>query len=248
VASQRQSSMSQRRVVVRERTPIDGRMGGTRDVSTTYEADSSGNRQRRSRIQANPRLSGYNPATLGAKSTDSAGALEAEFLIAIVLLVLLMFSNSSSSYSSKIMSFMKRGTLVCILFFVLALVSSAGPNVAKACKAFGALIIVAILITAPMGTVFTDLDNVIKNDWIGTSETEGGSSASSADSGTESGTSSAAGNDLNTLQQILNDLNPGAKIGSTVGQSLGTAIKNYISQLPGAIKDFPSNILKEFGL
>lgn len=229
------------------------RMGNGQTLSQRQTANApqrqSNGGQRQSRLPRYSDVSQYNPANLGTKSSDSVGALEAEFLIALFLLILLMFSSSSSSFSNKIMSVMKRGTLVCILFFVLALVSSAGPNAAKIAKAFGALVIVAILITSDMGAVFGDLDNIIKNDWIGTSETEGGTSASSADSGTGSTANPSGGSSaLNGLQQILNDLNPAAKAGQIVGTSLGGLIKNYIKEFPSAIKNLPSNLLKEFGL
>jgi hypothetical protein len=97
----------------------------------------------------------------------SVGLLEAEFLTAIGILVLLMFSDTSSSITDKMMSVMKRGTLICAVFFILAIVSGIGPNAAKSAKAFGALVIVAILVTSPMATVLKDLDGIIKNDWIG---------------------------------------------------------------------------------
>jgi hypothetical protein len=123
-----------------------------------------------------------------------------------------MFANSGETYSNRIMSLMKRGTLTCLLFFLLAMTASVGPYAAKFSKAFGALIIVGILVTSPVTQVFTDLDNLIKNDWVGTSETEGGTSASSADTGTGSGTSSSASANQdrikNAIEGSLTDLSP----------------------------------------
>jgi hypothetical protein len=105
-----------------------------------------------------------------------------------------MFS-SGSDYASKVMSVMKRGTLLCVMFFILALVATAGPNAAKISKALGALVIVAIVVTSPVNTVITDLDSLIKNDWVGTAETGGtgpaNASGASADSGTSGSTSGA---------------------------------------------------------
>lgn len=108
------------------------------------------------------------PASGGGSSTGaSVGALEAEFLGAILLLILLLFANNSVSYTDRMMSFIKRGALTCLLFFILALTAGIGPRANKVAVAFGALIIVAILVTAPVGTMVSDVDMLIKNDWVG---------------------------------------------------------------------------------
>jgi hypothetical protein len=190
----------------------------------------SGGRQFQPRVARNTSVSNYNPATVGANAGDSVGALEAEFLIALALLIMLLFSNTSAGYSDKMMSLIKRGTLVCVLFFILALVSSAGPNAAKGAKAFGLLVIIGILLTSPMTTVFTDFDNIIKNDWIGTSETEGGTAAASADNGTTSGTNATPSG---TANPILN-----------IGAEGDNIIDNFFTEFPDAIKDLPSNLVK----
>jgi hypothetical protein len=102
------------------------------------------------------------------------------------------------------MSFMKRGTLVCLLFFLLAIISNVGPNAAKIAKAFGGVVIVAILLTTPINTVITDVDNLIKNDWVGTGET-GNDVAPSADAGTSAGTSNRVQNAVNNSLATLGD-------------------------------------------
>jgi hypothetical protein len=94
---------------------------------------------------------------------------------------MLMFTNTAASFSDKMMSTMKRGTLICLLFFVLALIAGIGPTAGKVAKGFGALTVVAILVTSPTTAVFTSIDNLIKNDWVGTDET---GNDVSADSGT----------------------------------------------------------------
>jgi hypothetical protein len=110
---------------------------------------------------------------------------------------------------------MKRGSLTCLLFFILALIASGGPNAAKIAKGFGGLIIVAILLTSPVNTVFGDIDNIIKNDWVGSTETEGGTNPASADTGTASSTSSG-------LSTVLGDL---GKLGTIVdGQALAQKV------------------------
>jgi hypothetical protein len=187
------------RATVRERTPIDGRMGGTRDTTTYYDYGSNGGGS--SRKSRGPRMSSYNPAKAGGNVGGSVGGLEGEFLLAVVLLILLMFANSSASYGDRIMSLMKRGALTCLLFFVLSLIASTGPNATRIAKAFGALIIVAILLTSPTNTVLTDIDELIKNDWVGTGE-NAGSTTPSGDSGTQQSTSSEASTILKDLSKL----------------------------------------------
>jgi hypothetical protein len=136
-----------------------------------------------------------NPVSAGKDIGSGAGLLEAEFLTALGLLVLLMFS-SDADLIDKMMSIMKRGTLICAVFFILAIVSSVGGRTAMACKAFGALVIVAILVKSDMATVITDLDNIVKNDWIGTPGTPAADSGSAdkatASTGGSGGSFSAA--------------------------------------------------------
>jgi hypothetical protein len=188
----RQPQIKNQYIRTREKTPQ-----GSRTVTTHYAAPQTSGR----RHHFTPRQ--YNPANAGIQTSGSIGALEGEFLLCLGLLVLLMFANSTSSYGEKVMSFMKRGTLVCLLFFLLAIISNIGPNAEKIAKAFGGLVIVAILITTPINTVVTDIDALIKNDWVGTSET-GGDTAASADTGTGGGTSTSG------IESILNTIGPGA--------------------------------------
>jgi len=110
----------------------------------------------------------------------SVGALEAEFLIAIALLFL-TFLSDSSEYGTKIMSLMKRGTLTCLLFFILAIISASGEKAARVAKVFGALVIVALLLKSPTTSILGNIDNLIKNDWVGSDES---GTNFSADSGT----------------------------------------------------------------
>lgn len=172
--------------------------GGSRTVTTHYEAPSDAQirRDRKSFRE-------MTPTSLGEKG-GSVGALEGEFIVCLGLLVLLMFANSTSSYGEKVMSLMKRGTLVCLLFFLLAIISQVGQNAERIAKVFGALVIVAILITTPVNTVITDVDKLIKNDWVGTSET-GNDTAASADAGTQTGTTPAVQNAVNNSLATLGD-------------------------------------------
>lgn len=221
-----------RRRTVRDRTPLNGEMGGTRDTTTYYEYDGENNVSRR---PGSGRNRSYNPATMGSNAGSGIGGLEAEFLLAILLLVLLMFANSQAGYGDRIMSFIKRGSLTCLLFFILALISSIGPGAAKIAKGFGALVIVAILVTSPMNTVFTDVDDLIKNDWVGTGETAGGTANTGTNSSTNSSNNSSLGSKfINALKDVLN---PQVGIGNGI-----------VSTLNGIIPGSGSIIGKIFGI
>lgn len=226
----------------------NGRVRNNAAPQRRHAPKASGGGKRQSRIPRYSEVSQYNPANAGTQTTSGVGGLEAEFLVAIVLLISLMFADGSTDFSSKMMSVMKRGTLVCVLFFILALVASAGPNAAKSAKAFGALVIVGILLTSPMNTVFKDFDSIIKNDWTGSSETEGGTAGASADGGSTGASSSSAQDDLKGLAGILSDLNPAIKFGNETGTALAPAIKKYLEELPGSIANLPSNLLHKLGL
>lgn len=183
--------------------------------SAGTSSKSVSNRQSRNSAMPNS-MSGpsVNPVSAGTDIADGVGLLEAEFLAALGLLVLLMFS-SDADLVDKMMSVMKRGTLVCAVFFILAIVSSIGHRTAMAAKAMGALVIVAILVKSDMGTVITDLDNIVKNDWIGTPATPASASGSAdkatASTGGSGGSFSAAERaalasigDADSLGKLLN--------------------------------------------
>lgn len=208
------------------RTPIESESGGTR-VETTY---SSPRRRTRTVERREPIATGgsqftsesesedltqpssrrrpirsYSPTAAGEKVSGGVGLLEAEFIGSLLLLILLMFA-SSESYGNKIMSIMKRGTLISLLFFILALIAGTGPNAAKIAKALGGLVFVGILLTAPVGTVLTDVDKVIKKNWVGS--TEHGTDVGSADQGTQSSSGGesplgAASGALQRISQII---------------------------------------------
>lgn len=215
--------------------------GGQVAVKTQVPNSQASTRSNRvaSRTLRSPNLRDYNPANAGANVSGGVGTLEAEFLVALVILAMLMFT-SGDSYENKIMSFMKRGSLMCALFFALALVSSAGVNASRIAKAFGALVIVAILLTSPVQTVITSVDNLIKNDWVGTSETGNDTAPASADAGTAS-TSNGAVNDA--ANAFINSLK-GSQ--SSLSQITGLNSKQLgiVSQVQNTISD----ALKAIGL
>jgi len=125
---------------------------------------------------------------------------------------------------------MKRGTLVCLLFFLLAIISNIGPNAARIAKAFGGLVIVAILLTTPFMTVMSDIDALIKNDWVGTNET-GNNTAASADAGTAGGTSSSVQNAVNNST-------------ATLGNSAVSAMEAWLLHLSGPAANTVNSTVK----
>ena len=212
---------------VQRRTPIDSDSGGTQieTVTTTRNA-----RQRRverrtpistggSQIETTSETEGsqnsrrplrqYSPTRVGDK-TAGVGLLEAEFLGSLFLLILLLFADTNKSYADKIMSTMKRGTMICILFFVLALIAGIGPSSAKISKAIGAMVFVAILVTSPVLDMFGNLDKFFKADWTATGEhgTDVGSTSSTSDTGSDktggtAGPLQAAEGAVNRITQII---------------------------------------------
>jgi len=177
------------------RTPIA--TGGTQTEVTTQD---SGNRQDRKPI------SSYSPTRAGNKASG-VGLLEAEFLGALFLLVLLLFADTSKSYADKIMSTMKRGTMLCILFFILALISGIGPSSAKIAKAIGAMVFVAILVTSPVLSMFGNLDKFFKADWTATGEHGSDVGATSSTSDTGSSTTGGSAGFLHNAEGALARIN-----------------------------------------
>lgn len=242
--------------------PIPSRLRGpgnavetsSRPHSSRISSQSRGNTRRRNSTR-NRSVSDYNPVNVAEKSSGGVGTLEAEFLVGLALLIMLMFS-SKASFSDKIMSTMKRGALLCVTFFILALVAGAGPNASKISKAMGALIVVAIVVTSPVDTVIKDVDSLIKNDWVGTSET-GKSGAPSASSGTQQSTNTNT-NTSNLGQDFINAIENQLKLqgqkGPTGSNPLsGSNIKNDVGNavagtLNGIIPGSGDIVRKLFGL
>ena len=127
------------------------------------------------------------------------------------------------------------------MFFVLAIISAVGPNAAKIAKVFGALVIVAIMLTAPVGTVIEDIDAVIKNDLVATDE-----QGPTSDTGSKS-SSNQISFSLSTIGDVVSAIDkqitgklpglgnipvPGAPT-SNLAQEIGNAVKNVFHNLFG---------------
>lgn len=175
-----------------------------------------------------------SPVTTGKATGSSIGALEAEYFGTLILIFLTVFTDSSSSYSSKMLAVMKRGTLASVLFFILALMSTGSQNMARFSKAIGALVLIGIFLgTAGQGTI-SALDAFFKADWTSGDTTQGDSS-SQAPAGTQIGVpgslanvgSEAAGVPGNIISETID----GAKVVISVPKSIGDKAISIIKGL-----------------
>lgn len=148
----------------------------------------------------------YGPTEVGERAGSATGALEAEFFATIFLLVVTLFTDQTSSYGDKMISVMKRGTLTVVAFFLLALFASAGPNAARFSKAFGFLIVMAVLLTTAGVDTINSLDTFFKANWPatgGNSSTAAANQTSSSAAGSAAAQAqSAAANSANTITDI----------------------------------------------
>lgn len=248
-----------RRQVVTERSR-DPETGLAQEVHTTYEEP---------RAFAPSRGGG----ALGRKRRDidvnvpeGIGLLMAEFFVAMGLLILLFFASGNASLPNRIMTTIKRGTLTCAVFFILALVSGVNPTAAKIAKAIGALVVVALLMSAPIyGTdssgnpsgVLVDVDELIKNDWAPSASHEATSTSASGTT-TSGGPQTPAASLSQLAQDIANSLRGQAQLeggqkavtgnpfsNQGVQQSAGNAAVNTLN---GIIPGLGDAVGKIFGI
>lgn len=229
--------------------PLENEVGVEENTDYYYAADYKQTPERTTRQRSSPRrntnLKKYNPASAGKSAMQGIGMLEGEFLLAIFLLILLMFANNKASYTERMMSFIKRGALTCLLFFILALISGIGPKTEKAAKAFGALVIVGLLVTSPANTVIEDVDNLIKNDWIGT--TPDLSASGSAKAGTQKGSGNGPGGFKTLTESEISKL-AHAAVGTPAYNSFTAELRAFKS---GAVWKVPVdavNTLEQTGI
>lgn len=156
----------------------------------------------------------YGPTRVGEK-VGTIGTLEAEFIGSILLIFLTVFTDATSSYGDKMLAVMKRGTLAAILFFILALFSTAGEGSAKFAKAFGLLVMAGIFLSTAGQDTISVLDAFFKADW-----TSGGD------------TNNPANSSANAVAGQQQTTPVGTAIGnpdSVINQSIGAA------QVPGNV-------------
>lgn len=212
--------------------PVQGKVVSSRTATPRKRSSASTHSYGRYKQARSPIRRLPSPVTAGKDTASGVGALEAEFLLAIGFLGLLLFSSGKDNYADSIMSFMKRGALVCLTFFLLALIASIGPNAAKLAKAFGALMIVGILLTAPVNTVINDVDGLIKNDWLGSTDKD--NSKPSSDSGTQQ----QSNNNSNPIDALKHVQLPGTDVFNLpklIDPALGP-VQDILSKIPGLNK------------
>lgn len=183
-------------------------------------------------LRASRPSGGYSsPVNTGQGAGSSVGVLEAEYFGCLILIFLTVFTDAKSSYSSKMLAVMKRGTLASVLFFVLALASTSGPNAAKFSKAIGALVVAAIFLgTAGQGTI-SALDAFFKADWT-TGDTSQGDSSSQAPAGTQIGAPDSIAN-LGTQAagvpgNVISETIDGAKFVVTLPAKISQKLKDIL--------------------
>ena len=120
----------------RQRLSYDTSMQSTQPQST------SGANVRRRSNSSRP-IRDYGPTRVADSASSGVGLLEAEYFLILFLLILELFVGSDS-YADKMVSTMKRGTLVTLLFFILAMAASVGPNASKIAKGIGGLVVVGM--------------------------------------------------------------------------------------------------------
>lgn len=186
------------------------------------------------------------PTERGEKASGAVGALTAEFIGGIALLFLTLFTDTTSSYSDKMLAIMKRGTLLAISFFLLALIGGQGPNAARVAKAFGLLIDAGLILSISSDEMLSEIDKFIQGSWK-----SGTSSSASAQAGSGSlGTSpSAAGGDVIQGVKSAAESNQSAVIKAAeafantgVGTAIGSGLNKAYDDASGAVKKFLSGL------
>lgn len=187
------------------------------------------------------------PTERGEKASGAVGALTAEFIGGIALLFLTLFTDTTSSYSDKMLAIMKRGTLLAISFFLLALIGGQGPNAARVAKAFGLLIDAGLILSISSDEMLSEIDKFIQGSW----KSGGSSSSAGAQAGSGSlGTSpSAAGGDVIQGVKSAAESNQSAVIKAAeafantgVGTAIGSGLNKAYDDASGAVKKFLSGL------
>jgi hypothetical protein len=155
--------------------------------------------QRQSIGQSASTARDYGPTRVGEK-VGTIGTLEAEFIGSVLLIFLTVFTDASSSYGDKMLAVMKRGTLAAILFFILALFSTAGEGSAKFAKAFGLLVMAGIFLSTAGQDTISILDTFFKADW-----TSSGDSSNSSANATAGQQQTPIGTDIGNSDSVINE-------------------------------------------
>jgi hypothetical protein len=184
---------------------------GSPPTSPTPQRNLSPNRQYRNNRRS---VVDYSPDRVAEHTTSGVGLLTAEFFGVMFLLVLELFVGTDA-YEQKMLSIMKRGTLIAILFFLLAIIAGVGPNASKIAKGIGGLTFVGILLSSPGSTLIASMDKFFKMDWTGATQ-------ASADTGTSNATAgSAASTAASSSESALAKAEAAAQLALNVLKNLG---------------------------
>lgn len=181
----------------------------------------------------------YLPTRAADKASSGIGALEAEYVGGLLLIFLTVFTDTGTSYSDKMLSVMKRGTLLSILFFIMALVAGLGNNASRAMKAFGALIDVGILISVVavdpatgQSQFLSEIQNFIKGDW------KASNASASSGNAPATGPAAAAGNASSALKNAF-------QTGGLPAALAGNPAILWLEQNGGNLANLPSDLAKQ---
>jgi hypothetical protein len=152
------------------------------------------------------------PAIGGSRLAAGNKVLLAEFTACFVVLGIGTMVAPSGS-KDGVPRLMSRGTGLCLLFFILALVSGAGPGARKAANGLGALVTVAYLVTSSDArNVFSWITAFYSTSGAGTAAGSGlgdlGASASGSAAGAALGQVGVAGQAGSGLGDLAGATNP----------------------------------------
>jgi hypothetical protein len=158
----------------------------------------------------------------------------------VFFIILALFSDTQSAYLDKISSLMKRGTLIAILFFVLAMISATGDNAAKVAKAIGGLVFAATLLNTNADKLVVMMDAFFKADWTGTDESA------------NQGQSSTAATNQSANSALQKAENAAVSSANTIGDTATSAFETWFLHLPGPLANVVNKgvggILHKLGL
>lgn len=208
--------------------------GGQQTIHAHYEiTDAQTPARPQTRSRPVPREYSTAPRANPSRESNSISVLEAEYLATMFLIFLTVFTDQTSSYSSKMLAVMKRMTFASILFFILGLLSTGSENTAKFSKAVGLLVLAGVFLgTAGQGTI-SAMDHFFKADWTQGDTTQGDSSGN-APAGTQTTGSGKAKSKLQQAEEAAQNA-----INRVGGGVFGTGSNNpalkALEQLLGAI-------------
>jgi hypothetical protein len=132
----------------------------------------------------------------------------------VICMVILAFSPLTDKHKTEgPAAFMRRGSAVCALFLVLALLSAGGPRAGRVAAGFGGLVTLTLLVSSrDVFVVLAKKFNSSKDGPAGPGE-DLGEDVGGVVSGAGVGVGTAAGDAASEVAAVLNRLNPSAAAG-----------------------------------